>query len=442
MRPREWWGGELLDHWSDTDEWMLHGDRVLRGADLRVGVQAQAERFGRAGIRAGDVVALQAPPGPELVLVLLGLWSVGACVALLDIRLKKPETEALLALCAPAFVVHGDDHAIARRAGGGRRTDEVCLIQFSSGSTGRPKVVGRDPASLLAELGRYRATPGMWGRGERVLVLCSTVHTWGLVGGVLHGLSSRCSLVLPHSLAPTDLGRLVVDAGVAVILGVPAHFDLLGLAAPPAPAPVLRLAVSAGEVLGDEVHDRFVRSYGLPVAQVYGMTEVGLIAADLAATQRPPAVGWPASGLRVEVLEDEIVVGMDRSPYLVDDGLRRFADGWLHTFDRGAVDPASGSLVVLGRIDSLAVVGGLKVDLTEVETVLRDHPAVREAVVLKTDVIEAHVGVDTAVDVAALNGWCRDRLSDHKVPKRFVVVPELARSANGKVIRDPARMRP
>ncbi|WP_238431295.1 hypothetical protein [Streptomyces cavernae] len=83
-------------------------------------------------------------------------------------------------------------------------------------------------------------------------------------------------------------------------------------------------------------------------------------------------------------------VALEESPYLFDSGGTQYADGSLHARDRATVD-ATGAVRVHGRADSLVVIGGLKVDLTEVENVLREHPAVEQAVLVDEGITEAYV---------------------------------------------------
>jgi acyl-coenzyme A synthetase/AMP-(fatty) acid ligase len=101
-----------------------------------------------------------------------------------------------------------------------------------------------------------------------------------------------------------------------------------------------------------------------------------------------------------------------------------------------------GAVRLLGRGDSLVVVGGLKVDLAEVEATLRTHPEVDDAVLIHVDAIEAFVAArDGSLTAAGLLGWCRDRLADYKLPRLIHVLPALPRTANGKLVREPARLR-
>ncbi len=85
---------------------------------------------------------------------------------------------------------------------------------------------------------------------------------------------------------------------------------------------------------------------------------------------------------------------------------------------------------------SLVTVSGLKVDLTEVETVLRAHPRVSETVVVHHEVIEGCVGGEAPPDVSELLVWCEERLSAVKLPGRFFSARELPRTKSGKLVRD------
>ncbi|MEK8174122.1 hypothetical protein NKH77_49595 [Streptomyces sp. M19] len=140
--------------------------------------------------------------------------------------------------------------------------------------------------------------------------------------------------------------------------------------------------------------------------------------------------------LRIRAGELEVRLP-EGSPYLFgsgDDG--RYADGWLRTHDRAEVDP-DGAVRLLGRGDSLVVVGGLKLDLREVETVLCGHPDVTDAVVVHAGTTEAYVATraEGGPSAGELLRWCRERLADYKVPRVIRVLPRLPRTSNGKLVR-------
>ncbi|MEU4565458.1 class I adenylate-forming enzyme family protein [Micromonospora sp. NPDC023956] len=442
-----WWGERLLRRWPDDDVWVL-ADRAVTYGELREQVRSLAATLAAEGVGRGSSVALRMPPSLTLLYALLAAWSRGAQVMLVEARSTAFEVDRLLGICEPEFVLTAPPSSpmarylaedvpftTERRATGRPAAPDVCLVQASSGSTGQPKVIGRSPTALLAELDRYAALEGMPVAGERVLLLNSVIHSMGLVGGVLHGLNSGAQMVFPARMRAETMVETARATESSAIFGVPVHFALLARSAPGA-VPSLRLAVSAGELLPLRVWTQFRQRYGLPISPVYGTTETGIIAADLVSGAEPPVLGRPTTGTEVDVVAGELRVRMARTPYLWSDRADRFQDGWLRTFDRCDRDPATGLLTYRGRADSMVAIGGLKVDLIEVEQTLLLHPQVGEAVVVFGDVIEAYVGGDVALTAADLANWCRSRLSDYKVPKLFRLSPAVPRNANGKVIRD------
>ncbi|WP_331446822.1 fatty acid--CoA ligase family protein [Streptomyces xanthochromogenes] len=449
-----WWGSHLLSRGADDELWAISSAPVTRG-QLLAAVNDFGERFRKQGITDGSSVLLRMKPSFTYLQVLLALWSRGAQVVLVDFRLTPTEYEPLADLVRPQYLVvaSGADGPVAgfrqesgfsvqRLPDGLPAVDGIRLVQFSSGSTGRPKVIGRPADSVLAELDRHSALPGIPGRGERVMLLNSVMHNMGLVSGVLHALAVGATLIVPPSLRPAEVVRLMARAEATAVYGTPVHYDLLSRTGGRPELPALRLAVSGGERVPQETYERFHARFGLPISPVYGVTEIGLIAGDLSGGSPPPQLGPPVRGVEVKVLDEELFVRMERSPYLFSEHADRFSDGWLRTYDRVHQDPATGVLSMLGRADSLAVVGGLKVDLTEVETVLLSHPGVTEAVVTHEQFIEAFVGTgtDRAPTSDELTDWCRERLSPVKNPKRYFVTRQLPRNSMGKLVRDRALM--
>ncbi|MFJ8752650.1 class I adenylate-forming enzyme family protein [Streptomyces sp. NPDC102441] len=402
------------------------------------------------GVRPGDCVAVQLVPGATLFALLLAIWRLDARAMLLDHRLTETETGSLTRLCPPAFHVRasaGPAHFTGRSelevepsGGAFPLPGQVCLVQFTSGSTGQSKVVGRSAASLDEEIDRYAAVEDMPGTDDRLLLLCSPVHTWGLVGGILYGLAAGLPVLLPSAQHGGAIARAAVALEPTAIFGVTTHFDLLGRTADLPPLPGLRVATSAGLITSPAVAERFRLATGCRLGQVYGMTEVGVVTADLAGRLPAPSVGRPAPGITVRAAGGELYVRLDGTPYLVDDGVARFADGWLRTFDRAAIDGTGGAVSILGRADSVIAIGGIKIDLMEIEQVLQQHPDVAHAVVTFGSVIEAHVAARNGLTDRALAAWSRERLNSLRAPKRYYLQEKLPETPTGKVVRDRAQL--
>ena len=119
-----------------------------------------------------------------------------------------------------------------------------------------------------------------------------------------------------------------------------------------------------------------------------------------------------------------------------------FIDGWTKTGDLGYVD-ADGDLILVGRSKELIIRGGYNITPLEIETVLHDHPAVKDAAVvgiphevLGEDVAAAVSLREGAVaDVAELQAWCKARLADNKVPRTLLILEALPYNQNAKVLK-------
>ncbi len=444
-----WVDRELLA--GPDDDVCLHLGTPLTRKDLRQLVSAQQERLADAGLAAGGTTALHLPPSIGYVASLLAAWRIGAQVSLLDHRLSRAEVDKALDRLSPQVVVEARDAVMAPMSGwatitavpvprpGGRPAQTAhCLIQLSSGSTGPSKVIARTSDDLIFELSRYDKLDCYPRAGSVIVLLASIVHVLGLVGGLLHSLHAGIELAFPDRLTAdgirTAVGR---NDKPTMVLGVPFHAELL--TADPKPMPSLTRMVVAGELTRPWVPGAFRAGYGVPLGSMYGMTELGVIATDLAG-ELAPAVE-PAPGMRLRVVDGELQVAMPASPYigLIDE--TRWVDGWLRTRDAAAMDAQTGLVTILGRLDSQVSIGGLKVDLTEVEQTMGAQPGVAACVVSFDDAIEAYLVLKDGTELSSVQAALADQLAAYKRPRRIYVLPELPRTATGKNVRDRAVLR-
>jgi acyl-coenzyme A synthetase/AMP-(fatty) acid ligase len=441
---------ELLLAGDPATECLSFGRPVQR-AELSASVDEQAIALRAAGLVDGGTLALRLPPSLAFVSALLAGWSCGAQVSLLDHRLTEAEAQRALERVGAQVVVTGTDVVASKlrgyaeatavatpRPGGSPAGTDHALVQLSSGSTGASKVIARTAADLHDELERYRALtgPAFPGAGERMVVLASIVHVLGLVGGLLHCLARDVPLAFAERLTGDGvLATVAADPRPTTVLGVPFHAELLTAAG--GRAPNLRGAIVAGELVRPGLPALFRDRLGVPLGTMYGMTEVGVIATDLDGRRHPAVL--PCVGVRV--VDGELQVRRESSPYLGLSDPTRWADSWLHTRDSATIDPGTGEVTIRGRLDSQVSIGGLKVDLTEVEQTLAALPEVAEVVVLHEDGIEAYLalvpgGRRDAVETAIVR-----ELAAFKRPRRLRVLPALPRTATNKVVRDPAVLR-
>lgn len=450
--PPDWVEHHLLAGPGD-EECLRFGTPVDRDT-LRGLVAEQTDRLTAAGLAPGGTAALRLPPSLGFVAALLACWRLGAQVALLDHRLTDHEIARAVERLAPQVLVESayrpsaalrgfaeTDPVAVRRPDGRPAVTGHALLQLSSGSTGPAKVIGRTAADLLRELDCYTRLADFPGAGERVVLLSSVVHVLGLVGGLLNSLHAHAPLTVPERMTAAGiLAAVAEDDRPTTVIGVPFHAELLAGATAPPPLPGLRRMIVAGELIRPGLPAAFTARYGVPLGTMYGMTELGVIATDLDGDLHPRAE--PVHGMRLREVAGELQLAVPASPYPGLTDPTRWADGWLHTRDAARLDPDTGRVTVLGRRDSQVSIGGLKVDLTEVEQTLAALPEVREAVVVFDEgAIEAYLATEEAADPAAVHDGLARELAAYKRPRRLAFLPALPRTATGKLVRDTTALR-
>ena len=450
---------QLEPEWVDevllagaADHVCLHLGEPVSRAGLRRLVAERRRTLADAGLRRGGSVALCLAPSLAFIANLLASWQIGAQAALLDHRLTRYEVDVALQRLLPQVVVTAERSSGAALRGFAEITERVstypgrpaatshAVIQLSSGSTGPSKIIARDAASLVEEVQRYTQIDGVPRGGERIVSLASMVHVLGLVGGLLYSLHAQLNLTIPARMtADGILSTVGAGSQPTTLLGVPFHIELLASVLSPPRLPQLTGMTTGGELVRADVHAAFVDRYDIRLGNMYGMTEVGVIGTDLFGVNRPAVM--PAPGLTVREEDGELHVSLPASPYLGEADPNRWSDGWLHTKDAGSVDRQTGLVRILGRRDSQVSVGGLKVDLTEVEHMLAALPEVAGAVVVHDYAIEAYLVLTQGAEVSAVEREITTRLAAYKRPRRLHVVGQLPRTATGKLVRDRTVLR-
>ena len=337
--------------------------------------------------------------------------------------------------------------------------DAPALFATSSGTTGKPKIIAYNQRQLGVRASQIALAQG-FAPDERVMVTMPVATHLGKMARI-NALWCGATAILPGtpaspapslidacaSLRVTYLQMTVLQARNLLLKSDGARrlpsFTRVFLGAARMPPGFVRAFEAR---VGGRVFDR------------YGTTEANLIATTWPAGDEgvPDAVGRPASGALVEIVDEagarcppdatgEIRV---RSDCMVDGYLddpvataRHFRDGWFHPGDVGAITRA-GVLRYLGRKDDMMILNGINIFPAEIERVLEEHPAVRNAAAFPIrspiygDIPAAAVELNGTmeVDVPALSTYARERLGV-RAPRRVVIVDTLPRSANGKVVK-------
>jgi amino acid adenylation domain-containing protein len=340
--------------------------------------------------------------------------------------------------------------------------DHLAYVIYTSGSTGVPKGVAIPHRSAAAFL---RWAEGVWSGEELAAVLAATSVSFDLsIFELFAPLSTGGRVVLvPDALALADLPA---GAGVTLVNTVPsAMAELVRLGAVP---PSVRVVNLAGEPLRRRLVDELHRS-GVPrVLNLYGPSEDTTYSTwteVMSGEAGEPGIGRPIAGTRAHVLDrslETLPAGLPGELFLAGDGLAR---GYLGrpalTAERFIPDPfgpdpfgtgpgqrlyrtgdlvrwkPDGTLEFLGRIDHQVKVRGFRIELGEIEAALLACPGITDAAVLVRERgedrrIDAFVVGDPATD---LRTELAKRLPEPMIPAAFVALPELPRTATGKLDR-------
>nr|MDT0656943.1 nucleotide sugar dehydrogenase [Micromonospora sp. DSM 115978] len=325
-------------------------------------------------------------------------------------------------------------------AGGPPATGAPEALQLTSGSTGDQRVVRHPMANIEAGGRLYRDLYAYTAR-DRVLLPLPLAHSFGLVAGAAASLVAGAELLLTPTVTPRFL-HAAIDRGATIVLGTPLLYRLLSMTAPPrGHHGDLRLLLSSGGPLPGDVAAETARRLGLPVRQVYGSTETGLIACQRDRPEPWPdgSVGRPVPGADLSFTSDGRLVVSTATMFAGYHGEPDRPTGPYPIGDLARVD-GSGDLYLTGRKETFVNVGGRKVNPRRVERLVADHPGVREVHVLGLEE-QGEEGVHAVVVPAgpgAVDGlldFCRARLRPYEVPRRVHVVERIPRTAMGKIHR-------
>lgn len=415
----------LLDAYS--------GETVSR-RDLNIGSEKLSASLGNLD---GRVVAFAEPNGPGWIRAFLAIQRAGAIALPLDAGLPPGGRMQVATLLAADFLLAaGRVLALDRPRETVPFATEVgvSLLKLTSGSTTLPRTLPFTSAQMLAD-GRQVCDGMGIGPGDVNFGIIPWGHSYGL-GNLIMPLIERGTTVafssetLPGGLAD-DLSR----SGATVFPAVPPVLRALTESAAVRPEQLgsLRTVISAGGFLRPDVATNFYDRFQRFIHNFYGSSETGGICFDVdgQATRTGRSVGKPLPSVQVSVEP-----GRDQRVRVTSAAVTGPGSHLLP--DRGEWT-AEGELRLLGRLGSIANVGGRKVDPGQVEQTLRSLPGVSDAwVAVRTrpsgdDYLVA--AVETHLASPAVSALLATRLPPWQVPRRMVTEPRLPRNERGKLDR-------
>ncbi|MFF5473670.1 class I adenylate-forming enzyme family protein [Streptomyces achromogenes] len=371
-----------------------------------------------------------------------------------------------------------DDLTAVARQGGrppeGRlpRPEDIALISYTSGTSGTPKGATNTHANIMFNAERQATALGL-PEAPVYYALAPLFHITGMVCQLGACLSGAGTLVLTYRFEPGVVLDAFAEHRPHYTVGPSTAY--MALAAHPGAtrehfASFVNLS-SGGAPVPPALVERFRERFGPYIRVGYGLTECTAPCASVPPHLEAPvdpvsgtlSVGLPGAETVVRILDDqgaEVPFGEHgeiavRGPQVVPGYWRRpdataetFPDGELRTGDIGFMDER-GWLYVVDRKKDMINASGFKVWPREVEDVLYTHPAVREAAVVgvpdgyRGETVKAYISLRPGAEAAPgeLAAYCKERLAAYKYPRQVEILPELPKTASGKILRRELRSR-
>jgi long-chain acyl-CoA synthetase len=437
----------------------------------------------------GDRVGIMLPNVPYFPVVYYGVLRAGGIVVPMNVLLKKREVAYYLSDSGAKllFAWHGfaeDAEAGAEQAEAecllvepgefeqqvgaaspetavaDTADDDTAVLLYTSGTTGQPKGAELTHANLTLNA---RGSAELFDVGSEGITLGALplFHSFGQTCGLNATISDGGTLTLLPRFEPGKALEIIQRDKVNVFQGVPTMYGAMLHHSDRERYDVssVQLCSSGGSAMPVELLRGFEEAFGCKILEGYGLSESSPVASfnHRDRERKPGSIGTPIKDVEMRVLDEdgnevdqgevgEIVIrgynvmkGYWERP---EETAETIVDGWLHTGDMGRVDE-DGYFYVVDRKKELIIRGGYNVYPREIEEVLYEHPAVREAAVLGVPHDEYGEEVGAAVvlkdDAEAtpdeLRDYVKDQVAAYKYPRVVWLVDDLPKGPTGKILK-------
>lgn len=351
-------------------------------------------------------------------------------------------------------------------------SDDDVWQMYTSGTTGYPKGAVIRHRSIVANAVQFHWSVPR-NPGERTLVVAPLYHAAGTITFIA-AVAAGGTLYLLKDFDPAEVVRVLAEENIAHTTLVPAMLQACLVGAPDVASrdySSLKKIMYGASPIAEETLRRAMEVFQCQFYQAYGLTETTAILTILSHEDHRRAVrdkpelllsaGRPMVGTRIKI------VGADdkeappncigeiwgqgpqimRGYWNLDEATEQaLSGGWLRTGDAGRMDE-EGYLYVEDRVKDMIISGGENIYPREVENCLFRHEAVADCAVIGIpddrwgEVVKAVVCLKPGREASReeLIGFCRERIAHFKCPTHVVFVPELPRTASGKVLKRKLR---
>ena len=479
--------GRASRYYSERTALALGSARVSF-SELENRVKSIAAALRAHGFKAGDRLALLLPNGPEYIELVYACSLLGIIAVPLNTRLSPAEIDRVLADADPhGLVRHSSLPVPTVRLPWLRVLDKqpfelqndshpepvydpeaILALIYTSGTTGRPKGVMVTHANILADINNFN----YWMRyteGGVYLHAAPIFHIADFPVMFAAPSFGKCQVTIPK-FSPESFCEAVQRERVTHTVLVPTMINLLMqfLETKKYDLGSLQVLAYGGSPMAPELIRKTRNQLpNVKLVQVYGLSESGFLTGlqDQEHTEnRLTSCGRPSPGIDLQVTDEsgkQVEVGKPGELVVRGANIMRgywnnpgetvlaFRNGSFCTGDIGYQD-SDGYFYIVDRAKDMIVTGGENVYSGEVEAVISEHPAVREAAVFGIpdpqwgEIVAACVVLEPGHPLSAedLIAYCRRSLANYKIPRRVEFSDdELPKGGSGKILKRVLRER-
>ncbi|MEP3052126.1 MAG: long-chain fatty acid--CoA ligase [Erythrobacter sp.] len=350
--------------------------------------------------------------------------------------------------------------------------EDIALLQYTGGTTGRPKGAELGHSQLAMNAQQVAAINPFDNPSEEVFMgALPFFHVFANTALLNHAVASGASIAMVPRFETKQVLRTMQKYKTTGFPGVPTMFQAMldhpDLAKTDLSS--LKVCISGGAPMPAPVHAKFEEATSVRLVEGYGLTESsGVVSVNpYEGKRKRGTIGQVVAGTEILLLDKEdptklapagepgelaihgpqVMRGYWNRP---DAAAEAFADHdgkkWLRTGDVAIVDD-DGFLSIVDRIKDMIAVGGFKVFPSQVEDAIREHEAVKEALVIGVpddylgEIPRAYVTLEAGAesDGAALTAWLNANVGKHERVDQVVIREELPKTIIGKLDRKALR---
>ncbi len=492
---------ETAARYPDTTATVLDAFRMTY-AELAAASWRVANVLRDKGVGKGDKVAVMLPNTPHFPIIYYGILHVGAIVVPINVLyqqaeirhcladseckalfvFKRFEVEARKAFlttdpCEHLIVVAPPEDMEQPQVGESfmhlvmaaephfdtvqTMPDDTAVLLYTSGTTGAPKGAELTHFNMFFNahyVGREitRAQPG-----DVTLTTLPLFHSFGQTCLMNASILSGATMAMLPRFETRKAMEVIQREKVTLVALVPTmYFFFLNVDDwEQYDFSSLKMAVSGGSALPEEVHRRFQERYGITILEGYGLSETSPVTSFTRAGEevRIGSIGKPIWGVEMNIMREdgsfaeveepgEVVIrghnvmkGYYNRPEATRDA---FVHGWFHTGDIGKRDE-DGYFYIVDRKKDLIIRGGMNIYPREVEEVIYRHPKVLEVAVVgmpdpvRGEEVKVYVSPRDGETLTPeeINAYVREHLAKYKWPKKVEIMGELPKGPTGKILR-------